>query len=72
MKKTTAIIITIIMLAVFVAGGLLYSKVYKPAHTNETQSSVYYAQGMNKSRSGNKVLLAELENDDFHLYKDVK
>lgn len=70
MKKTTAIIITIIMLAVFVAGGLLYSKVYKPAHTNETQSSVYYAQGMNKSRSGNKVLLAELENDDFHLYKD--
>lgn len=70
MKKSTIFIITFIFLAVFICFSIYYAKVYKPAHTPEQTSAVYVANGMERKKTGNRILLAELAEDDIHLYYD--
>lgn len=71
-NKLTLTILVSILIIIVAAGGIYYATVYKPNENNETsQSSIYYADGMKeKVRTGNKVLLAELAAQDFHLYID--
>lgn len=70
MKKSTVFITTFVLLAVFIGFGAYYAKVYKPAHAQEASSSVYVPEGMNREKTGNRVLLAELKADDIQLYQD--
>lgn len=70
MKKSTIIILTILFLILFIGSCLFYSKVYKPAHEKQETSTMYYAQNMGRSKSGKRVLLAELPEQDFQLYQD--
>lgn len=70
MKKSTAIIATALFLALFIGFSVFYAKVYKPAHSKEQTSSLYYADGMKKKHAGKKTLLAELPELDYHLYQD--
>lgn len=70
MKKSTVIIFTIIFLILFIAFSVFYGKVYKPAHQKEETSSLFIADAMDRQKTGNRVLLAELPDDDFQLYQD--
>lgn len=70
MKKSTVFIITFVFLAVFIAFSVFYAKIYKPAHTPEKTSSIYIADNMNREKTGNRILLAELAEEDIQLYQD--
>lgn len=70
MKKSTVFILTAIFLVLFVGFSVFYGKVYKPAHQKQETSSLFVADAMDREKTGNRVLLAELPEDDFQLYQD--
>lgn len=72
MNKPIVIILTLILVIISVGGGLYYTKVYKPSTmVVPDENSIYIASGMKeKVKTGNRILLAELEEEDFHLYAD--
>lgn len=69
MKKTSIVIMSVVLVALIALFGFLYVKEYKPNIDKKPDfSNVYIPDKLNQSVKGEKVLLAELKEEDFHLY----
>lgn len=70
MKKSTIVILSVLFVALFVGFSVFYSKVYKPAHEKQETSTIYLAENMERTKTGKRIFLAELAEQDFQLYMD--
>ncbi len=70
MKKSTIIVLSVVFAVLFAGFSFFYSKVYKPAHEKQETSTMYLAENMERTKTGKRVLLAELPEQDFQLYQD--
>ncbi len=69
MKKTSVVIMSVVLVALVAIFGFLYVKEYKPNIDKKPDfNNIYIPKKINESVKGEKVLLAELKEEDFHLY----
>lgn len=69
MKNKSIAIMCVVLVALIALFGFLYFTKYKPnAQKEPNLSNVYVPDNLNESVKGEKVLLAELKEDDFRLY----
>lgn len=68
-KKVSITVLCVVLVVLIAVFGVLYVKEYKPKIDKEPNvSNVYVPDKLNKAEKGEKVLLAELKEEDFKLY----